>query len=506
MAELTRRTVIGSALGAAGMVAQQGARRPNILFICSDQHASAYVGANGHRVVKTPHIDRLAARGVNYRQAYCGSPVCAPGRAAMMTGQFASDVGSFCNSTPFDGRTMTWGSRLTKAGYRCWATGKMDLWTGKDFGFREEKTSHGHSTGPDITSLFRMPVCFRAGERANANGNYAERVAPDRDKADRALRFLREESKKGAEPWCMYVGFTKPHPKFNAHVKYREMYPPEQMPLPAWPANYLETRHAAFQMMANFKNVQNPVPRDRVQRARSAYFGLITELDELIGELLAELDRTGQTENTLVIYTSDHGEMLGEHGLWLKNVLLEGAARVPLIMAGPGMARGKMDDTPVSHADMVATMLALGGAERSKELRGHSLVDGSHPGFAYAESHSEGNATGSFLIRKANWKYLYFTGDEPLLFDLKSDPGEFRNLAREKQCEGVRKEMHGLLTKLVDPDAVTAAGFARQRDVRDRLVRELSKAEFYDELVGRLGPMQARLLTEECYRLKRNPA
>ncbi|MBL8179707.1 MAG: sulfatase-like hydrolase/transferase [Bryobacterales bacterium] len=499
--EIRRSAMLGGAAG-AGLAAQgQGGRRPNILFICSDQHAGAYVGANGHGVVKTPHLDRLAARGVNYRQAYCGSPVCAPGRAAMMTGQFASDVGSFCNSTPFDGRTVTWGNRLAKAGYRCWATGKMDLWEGKDFGFREEKTSHGHSTGPDITSLFRMPVCYRAGERALANGNYSERAAPDKDKADRALRFLREESKQGG-PWCMYVGFSKPHPKFNAHVKYREMYPPEKMALPAWPANYLETRHDAFQMIANFKNVQNPVPRERVQRARSAYFGLITELDGLIGELLAELERTGQAENTVVIYTSDHGEMLGEHGLWLKNVLLEGAARVPLVMAGPGLEMGRTVNSPVSHADMVATMLALGGAERTPELRGHSLLDGSHPGYAYAESHSEGNATGSFLIRKENWKYLYFTGDEPLLFDLQADPGEFRNLARERQHEGVRKEMHALLTKLVDPDAVTAAGFARQKEVRERLVRELSKGDFYEELVGRLGKIQARLLTEECYRGK----
>ncbi|MBS1825005.1 MAG: sulfatase-like hydrolase/transferase [Acidobacteria bacterium] len=500
--ELTRRTAIGSALSAAAAAAQQGAKRPNILFICSDQHAGAYVGANGHPIVRTPNLDRLAARGANFRQAYCGSPVCAPGRAAMMTGQFASDVGSFCNSTPFDGRALTWGNRLTKAGYRCWATGKMDLWQGKDFGFREEKTSHGHSTDPDITSLFRMPVCFRAGERANANGSFADRVAPDKDKADRALRFLREESKRGAAPWCMYVGFTKPHPKFHAHAKYQEMYPPEKMPLPQWPANYLESRHAAFQMLANFKNIQNPVPRERVQRARAAYFGLITELDGLIGEVMDELDRSGQAENTLVIYTSDHGEMLGEHGLWLKNVLLDGAARVPLIMAGPGVGKGKTVETPVSHADMVATMLEAGGAERTRELRGHSLLNGSHPGYAYAESHSEGNATGSFLIRKEHWKYLYFTGDEPLLFDLKNDPGEFRNLAKDKQHEGVRKELHGLLTSLVNPDAVTAAGFARQREVRDRLVREQSREEFYGELVGRLGPIQARLLTEECYRGK----
>ncbi|MCX6637752.1 MAG: sulfatase-like hydrolase/transferase [Acidobacteria bacterium] len=163
MPDITRRSLIaaaGSTLAGAGLPAAP-ARRPNILFICSDQHTSAAVGVNGHPIVKTPNLDRLAASGVSFRNAYSGNPVCVPGRASFMTGMYASDVGSYCNSTPFDGRVPTWGNRLKDAGYQCWATGKMDLCKGKDLGFREERTSHGHWTNPDITSLFRMPTCFR---------------------------------------------------------------------------------------------------------------------------------------------------------------------------------------------------------------------------------------------------------------------------------------------------------------------------------------------------------
>ncbi|MBI4873781.1 MAG: sulfatase-like hydrolase/transferase [Acidobacteria bacterium] len=502
MPDLTRRSLL-SAAGAAAL-APAAAGRPNILFVCSDQHTSAAVGSNGHSIVKTPHLDRLAAAGVSFRNAYSGNPVCVPGRASLMTGMYASDVGSYCNSTPFDGRVPTWGNRLKDAGYQCWATGKLDLCEGKDLGFREEKTSHGHWTDPDITSLFRMPACFRPKERENADGSFEDRAAPDLDKVQRATRYLQAEVPKIKQPWCMYVGLSKPHPKFVAHSKYEQMYPPERIPLPAWPEGYLEKRHLMFQTLANFKNIQIPIPAGRVRRARAAYFGLITELDELLGSLLAELDRTGQRDNTLIVYTSDHGEMLGEHGLWLKNCLLDGANRVPLVLAGAGLPRSKTIETPVSHADLVATMLDLAGAGMAQGLRGHSLAPmtrgqaGSHPGFAFSESHSEGNCTGSFMIRKGDWKYLYFTGGEPLLFDMRQG-GEFVNLARDKKHAEVRKELHGHLTSLVDPDAVTHAAFDRQEQVLKRLVRENSRSGFYDMLVGRLGPIQARLLTDRYY-------
>jgi len=508
MPDITRRTLLLDStclLAGAAAGLQAAGQQPNILFICSDQHFGGMLGANGHPIVKTPHLDRLAAEGVTFRSAYCGSPVCAPGRASLMTGLFASDVGSYCNSTPFDGRVKSWANRLRDAGYHCWATGKLDLWQGKDFGFHEEGTSHGHSQDPDITSLFRSPVCFRRGERNAMEGTWSDREAPDQPKADRAIQFLKEQAPRLGKPWAMYVGLVKPHPKWDAALKYREMYPLEKMPLPKWPEGYLERRHTMFQVLANFKNVQVPIPEERVRRARAAYFGMITEVDELIGKILAELDRTGQRQNTLIVYTSDHGEMLGEHGLWLKNVLLEPAARIPLVLAGPGVPKGKAVETPVSHVDAVATLMEAAGAS-TDGLRGHSLLpvarreSGRHPGFAYSESHSEGNCTGSFMIRKGDWKYLYFTADEPLLFNLREDPGEFHNMANDKRHAHVRQELHAHLASLVDPDAITDAAFRRQEEVLRGLVKKGSRQQFYETIVGRLGSAQARALTDRHYR------
>jgi choline-sulfatase len=444
--------------------------------------------------------------GVNFRNAYCGSPVCAPGRASLMTGMYASDVGSYCNSTPFDGRVPSWGNRLKQSGYSCWATGKLDLTTGVDFGFTEVDTAHGHSQHPDITSLFRAPVCFRPEERSVVDGQFRDGEHHDHQLIERALDYLRKDGGGLSKPWAMYVGLHIPHPKWIAQQKYKAIYPPEKMPLPVIPPGYLETRHTAFQILSNFKNISTPIPEDRIRRARSAYFGMVSEVDEFVGRLLDQLEKSKQLDNTLFVYTADHGEMLGEHGLWLKNVLLENAARVPMLLAGAGLPRGVTVHTPVSHVDLVATMLDLAGVPKPAESRGHSLralahgSPGDHPGFAFSESHSEGNCTGSFLIRKEDWKYIYFTGDDTLLFNLKDDPGELRNLSQSPQLASKKRELHAHLTSLVNPDQVTDRAFAEQDRRLVALVKSMSKADFHDELVGRLGSAQARVLTAKYYR------
>jgi len=232
----------------------------------------------------------------------------------------------------------------------------------------------------------------------------------------------------------------------------------------------------------------------------------VSEVDEYVGWVLDDLEKSGELANTLFIYTSDHGEMGGDHGLWLKNVLLENAARVPLLIAGPGLPQGKVVDIPVSHVDMVATMLDAAGVSRPAELRGHSLLPlangspGTHPGFAYGESHSEGNCTGSCMVRKGDWKYIHVAGDEPLLFNLRDDPGEFQNLAGAKKTSEIQAGLHGILTRLVDPEAVNERAFAEQERRLANMVRSMKREEFYDELVGRLGQAQAHVLTRRCYR------
>jgi choline-sulfatase len=507
------KTVL-SGMIASGNLAQSSSskgstlKKPNILFICSDQHSGPMLmGGPGEAVpVRTPSLKRLASMGVHFKNTYCVDPVCTPSRASLMTGRFASDVGSYGNSTPFDGRVPTWGNYLQQAGYFCWATGKMDLTPGVDLGFKQFHTSHGHYEHPDITALFRRPMCYRVDERRQIEGKVEERGKHDQGVLEAGLKFLRTEAKSAGNPWAAYLGFVMPHPPFGAPQKYWDLYPPDQVRVPNVPPGHLEKLPLGLQLLRNFKMISTPIPEERIRRTRSAYYGMITELDGMIGELLDGLEKTGELDNTLVVYTSDHGETLGEHGLWLKNNLLEGAARVPLIMVGAGLPRGMKIEAPVSHVDLVATLLDFAGVPRPTGLRGHSLIpmaqgtQAPHPGFVYAESNSEGNCTGSFMIRKGDWKYIYFSwyGDR-LLFNLKEDPGEMNNLAGIPEFASRVQELHGLLTSLVDPDAVTEAAFRKQHRILMDMVQKKTPGEFFQTIRGRLGRGQAVALTNKHY-------
>ena len=503
-------------------------RRPNIVFICSDQHdGRMLLGGPGQAVpVMTPNLKRLASMGVHFRNAYTANPVCAPARAALMTGRFASDVGAYCNSTAFDGRVPTSGNYLRNAGYYCWATGKMDLTPKADLGFVQYKTGHGHFSGPDITSLFRRPLCYRIDNRRLVNGEVGDgHQEHDLAVTQAGLNFLQTEAVRLEKPWAIYLGMIRPHPPFVAQQKYWDLYPPREVSLPTIPPGYLENLHIAYQALRNFNFMSTPIPEERVRRARSAYYATITELDADIGRILDQLEKTGGLRDTLIIYTSDHGEMLGTHGLWLKDVLFEGSAHVPLFMAGAGLPRGKVIDTPVSHLDLVPTMLDVAGAQIPSGLRGHSLlpmISGEQRDYpVYAESHGSGTCTGSFMIRQAKWKYIYFSwyGDN-LLFNLDDDPEELSNLAGKAEFASIERELHGALTSLVDPDKVTEQAFEAQRQVLERILKDPGSIKpklsphvhqeqalmpedranrFCLSLTSRLGKGQAVALTKEHF-------
>ena len=501
----TRRQ-FATALGAAAAAPGQANPRPNIVFVCSDQHSYKYAGYSGHPVVKTPNLDRIARSGTVFENAYCGAPVCVPGRSCLMTGLYPHETNSFCNSTVWDGSRPTWGTRLREAGYHTEATGKFDLNPDFDIGFEERETSHAHRTGPDITSLFRSPVAYRVGERNLVNGRARDTPHKDEARARNFVRFVQETVPTLDKPWSYYIGFTAPHPAFVARRQYWDMYPPDEVNLPQVPPDYLETQHLAFQELRHFKRIATPIPERRIRRARAGYYGLVTELDEHIGRVWRALEEAGQLENTIFIYTSDHGEALGDHGLWLKNNLLEPAAHVPLTVAGPGIPRARRIAQAVSHVDLVQSLLAWSGAGGASEVRGHSLIPllrgqaGDHPGWVYAESHSEGNATGSFMIRKGPWKYLHFTWYDDLLFNLDDDPGEFHDRSGDPEAQSVLRELRAILASQVDTEAVTRAGFAAQEKMLARFAAENSEAGLAKMLEGRMGKGLARVLAARAKR------
>jgi choline-sulfatase len=287
------------------------------------------------------------------------------------------------------------------------------------------------------------------------------------------------------------------------------MYPLDDLDLPDVRQDDLENMHLVFQGLRAQKRLATTIPEDRVRRARAGYYGMITELDEYVGQVYDALDEAGELDNTVFIYTSDHGEALGEHGLWYKNNIYENAAHVPLVMTGPGIPEGKVIDTPVAHVDLAATLLDYAGVDRPTDFRGHSLIpmmtgegSDSHPGWIYTESNSESNCTGSFLIRKGPWKYMHFTWYDDMLFNLDEDPGEFVNRIEDADAQPIVAELKAILDSQVDTEQVTKDAFVAQARIRDRLAEGKTVDEFAGLLERRLGKGQAMALASEYYRAK----
>jgi choline-sulfatase len=369
-----------------------------------------------------------------------------------------------------------------------------------DTGFEPGAMKNDHWTKPDITSLFRRPTILRANEREMIDGTSRTERNSDAKHASRCLEFLKKDVPALGKPWTAYVGFHMPHPRFDGLKRHYDMYMEKGVDMPQAPPDYLENLHPVYDALRHFKRIATPLPEERIRRARAAYYAMITELDEYVGRLYDALVETGQIGNTLFVYTSDHGESLGENGLWLKNNLQEGAARVPLLMAGAGVPRGVRVETPVGQADVAATLLEFGGLGLPSELRGHSLVplmngqSAGHPGFAYSECHSEGNVTGSFMVRKGDWKYIHFTWYGGLLHNLREDPCERVNRIDDPRCADILAELKAILERQVDPEEVTVRAFQTQENILQNLCIAKSDAELLEIFVRRLGEGQSRAL------------
>jgi choline-sulfatase len=303
-----------------------------------------------------------------------------------------------------------------------------------------------------------------------------------------------------------FVGLREPHPPWIGSKEYFETYLP-LVRVPEVTTEELERIPLPYQVMRNFKRISTPIPQERIRRAIAAYLSMVSELDGHIGHIYDALQETRQLDNTIFIYTSDHGESLGEHGMWLKNNLYEGPAHIPLVMSGPGLPKGKVIDNPVSHLDLVATMLEWSGMKIPAGLRGRSLtplVDGKGigPEFVYAESHSEGNPTGSFMIRKGDWKLVHFSYYGDYLFNLKDDPAEKHNRADDPAARDVLKELQSILRKQVDPEEVTERAFTAQKKVLDGLVGKMNEEQLFEYFRSRMGDGQARVIAKSLKRRK----
>jgi choline-sulfatase len=275
-----------------------------------------------------------------------------------------------------------------------------------------------------------------------------------------ALDYLRDGTRR-ERPWALNVGFIAPHFPLVVPRRYFDLYPPEGVDLPQIPEGHLEGQHPVFQRMRAMFGTLEAFPEAELRRARAAYYGLITYLDDKVGRLLEALEETGQLEHTLVVYTSDHGEMAGEHGMWRKSNFYEHSARVPLILSWPeGLPAGRRVTQTVSQLDAVAAILEATGTAPVTSLDGESLLPlargapGAEAGWkdeAFGEYLAHGVARPVAMLRRGRYKLIYSLDDPPLLFDLQDDPGELRDLGTDPASAPVRESLRARLLARWDP-------------------------------------------------------
>lgn len=429
------------------------ARRPNLLILMADQLTPGVLSSYGGRVAKTPAIDALAAEGVVFDRAYCNSPLCAPSRYVFMTGRLPSAIGAYDNSAELPAEVPTFAHYLRHAGYRTILSGKMHF-CGPDqlHGFEERLTTdiypadfgwtpdwedfpHRPSWYHNMSSVLDAGLCVRTNQL-----DFDEEVS---HAARQKLYDLARE--RDRRPFCMVVSLTHPHDPFAIPAEYWNRYRDEEIDLPrvgAIPSERLDPHSLRLRHVCDMD--RTPVEERHVRAARHAYYGAVSFVDDRIGQLLQTLRDTGQADDTIVLLLADHGEMLGERGLWYKMSFFEPACRIPLIVHAPGRFRPGRVAAAVSSVDLLPTLvgLATGTADGfatpfdggfATPLEGRSLLphltgEGGHDE-AIGEYLAEGAVAPLVMIRRGTQKFIHAPGDPDQLYDLADDPDELTNLA-----------------------------------------------------------------------------
>ncbi|SFI66507.1 choline-sulfatase [Albimonas pacifica] len=446
--------------------------RPNILILMVDQLNGTLFPDGPAEWLHAPNLKALAARSVRFANAYTGSPLCAPGRASFMSGQLPRRTRVYDNAAEFASSIPTYAHHLRRAGYATTLSGKMHF-VGPDqlHGFEERLTTDVYPADFGWTPDYRKP-----GERIDwwyhnmgsvTGSGVAEitnQLEYDDEVAYHAVRKVYDLGRRRDErPWMLTVSFTHPHDPYVARRKYWDLYEDCGHLAPPIPAIPYAEQDAHSRRLFDANDWRKfDITGEDIRRSRRAYFANISYLDDKIGEILEALRGTRQEEDTIVLFLSDHGDMLGERGLWFKMSFFEGSARVPLMIAAPGLAP-RLEETPVSTIDVAPTLGALAGVDISEIAPwtdGENLVPlaKGEPRTAPVriEYAAEGSQAPLVCLRQDRWKYIHCELDPPQLFDLASDPHELKNLADDPAHAGTAAAFAARVAELWDLPAFDA--------------------------------------------------
>jgi len=451
--------------------------RPDIVMMMTDQHAARILGAAGDRHADTPALDRLATQGTRFENCYCPAPLCVPSRMAFLTGLEPQTTGVLTNDNYLPSDIPTIAHAMGAAGYDCHLVGRMHFY-GPD-------QLHGFAARPigDIGASFpggappgigpltpgrgnRGPELAHSGAGETSYQAYDLAVA---DHAERTLTALKNRRKRTGRPFFALVSLFCPHPPYIAraedYARFSGTLPPPRLPPP-------ETDHPAIAAWRRAGKVDD-LTDEAIARSRAGYYGLVRMIDRICGRVLKCIE--GQ-ENTVTIYTSDHGECLGERGLWWKSVFYDESAKVPLIVRGPGIAPDAVDRRVVSLMDLSATLLDLAGAAPLPGQTGRSLMNATDWQDRCTASYYGGlmniavSDVRHRMLRRGDLKLTIHDGAPPQLFDLGADPDELHDLAGDPEW---RDRLDDLIAEATeDWDAAGIAEMQKRQAGRVAVIRD----------------------------------
>jgi arylsulfatase A-like enzyme len=455
----------------------------NVLFITADQLRYDSLGITGHPLVRTPHLDQLARSGALFTDTFVQSAVCAPSRACMYTGRYTHNNGVRFNEVPFRPGEKTIADYFKEHDYRAALVGRTHFTPiTEKYGFEYFAyydglpVKDGYSAYPEylkrcgysdddirfrywpkelevIPGQEAYPVDFR-------EAYYPSRIAEEHSDTayltNEAIRFIEET---GDQPWMLHLSYWKPHLPFSVSEPYHSMYDPQQVPMPKRMVDELDSKPPLQKLFSNERRGNFLEDENLLRQIRAVYYGMITQLDDHIGRLLAELDARGLRENTMIVFTSDHGEYMGDHHMVEKELFYEQAIHVPLIMSMPGrIPPGLVIDSFVETVDFLPTCMEAAELAVPRAVDGRSvfpLIDGTAQSWrqeVFAEwdfqyYHVRGQLglnpeqCKAVMVRNRRWKYIHYSDQPCELYDLENDPDEFRNLAEDPYYREVRDEL-----------------------------------------------------------------
>ena len=463
----------------------------NVLLVMADQLSAPFLSLHGGPAI-TPNIDRLASEGVTFTSAYSNSPLCAPARFAMMSGQLNSTIGAYDNASEFASSVPTFAHHLRGAGYQTSLVGKMHF-VGADqlHGYEERLTTDIYPADfgwtPDWDDpdgrfdwwFHNMDSVVNAGVADVSN-----QLDYDDDVGYHSVRTLRDLARTTDDrPWMMTASFTHPHDPYVARQRFWDLYDHDTIPMPT--VDVIDD-DAADPHSVRLRRViaadTTEISNDQIRNARHAYLANISYVDHHIGEMLATLDQHGLADDTMVVFTSDHGDMLGERGLWYKMNFFEHAARIPLVMRMPDRSHaGTTNGTHTGLLDIAPTLLDAAGIAVPDEMVGESVLGlcGSPDAdrTVVGEYLGEGAVGPIFMIRRGDHKFVWSQPDGAQLYDVAADPHELVDLVGDLDHADLVADFTLEVLQRWDPDALDAAVRATQR-ARATVDRALRQGRF----------------------------